>query len=164
MGPFRSIWNAVSFYISRCPPLFHTAVYFAFQQREMDATSSSSSNLHNPPQVAYSTRSQSKKRVAQPESSGESNKKTHPAKRFKLDHDTEKNSSKNKKIASKSKGQATRKNGRLEEITEMPMDVLYEIFGYLEPLDVLHLSWSSKALRLIVMGKSAKYVWENVGA
>lgn len=32
------------------------------------------------------------------------------------------------------------RRGRLESITEIPLDALYEIFRHLEPIDLLHLS------------------------
>lgn len=61
-------------------------------------------------------------------------------------------------------GELQGKSSSLKPIIEMPMDVLYEIFGCLEPLDLLHLSWSSKHLRSIVMGTSARFLWVNAFA
>lgn len=54
------------------------------------------------------------------------------------------------------------RRGRLRFMTEMPLDVLHEIFRELEPLDLVHLSWASKSLRAIVMGKPARYIWKEV--
>lgn len=46
-------------------------------------------------------------------------------------------------------------------MTEMPLDTLLEIFDQLEPLDLLHLSWSSKSLNAIIMGKAARFLWDT---
>ncbi|KAJ7685466.1 hypothetical protein DFH06DRAFT_43974 [Mycena polygramma] len=57
---------------------------------------------------------------------------------------------------------APRKNrGKLRFITEMPLDILFEIFGQLLPADLLHLSMSSKALRDILLRKSAAFLWKQ---
>ncbi|KAF9448882.1 hypothetical protein P691DRAFT_813470 [Macrolepiota fuliginosa MF-IS2] len=53
------------------------------------------------------------------------------------------------------------RRGQLKHMTEMPMDVLYEIFQSLEPIDLLHLSWANKSLHSIIMGESARYLWED---
>ncbi|KAG8958403.1 hypothetical protein FRC03_009171 [Tulasnella sp. 419] len=41
----------------------------------------------------------------------------------------------------------------------MPKDIFIEICFHLFPIDLLHLSWSSKGLRSILMSKSAQYIW-----
>ncbi|KAJ6525748.1 hypothetical protein B0H19DRAFT_1042600 [Mycena capillaripes] len=51
--------------------------------------------------------------------------------------------------------------GKLRFITEMPLDILFEIFGQLLPADILHLSMSSKALRDILLRKSAAFIWKQ---
>ncbi|KAF8061649.1 hypothetical protein FPV67DRAFT_1673269 [Lyophyllum atratum] len=62
-----------------------------------------------------------------------------------------------------SKPKKTRgKQGRLEQITEMPLDILFEIFAHLTPYDLLNLSRTSKPLRNILMHRSSTYVWKNV--
>ncbi|KAF5372841.1 hypothetical protein D9758_001473 [Tetrapyrgos nigripes] len=43
--------------------------------------------------------------------------------------------------------------------TEMPLDVIFEIFMYLEPLDILSLSRTSKDLRNLLTSKSSEYIW-----
>ncbi|KAL1754822.1 hypothetical protein FB107DRAFT_263016 [Schizophyllum commune] len=43
----------------------------------------------------------------------------------------------------------------------MPCDILYEIFGCLHPLDLLHLSRATKALRAILLSRSATSVWKR---
>jgi len=54
-----------------------------------------------------------------------------------------------------------RRRGKLRFITEMPLDILFEIFGQLLPLDILNLSRASKALRYILLRKSAAFVWKQ---
>ncbi|KAF9448881.1 hypothetical protein P691DRAFT_775104 [Macrolepiota fuliginosa MF-IS2] len=56
------------------------------------------------------------------------------------------------------------RRGHLKMMTEIPLDTLYEIFGQLDPVDLLHLSWSSKRLNTIVMGKASRFLWENAFA
>lgn len=95
-------------------------------------------------------------------SSTRSTSQPSPAKRRKSDQDAEGPSSSKNKLNSKSDNRVKGRRGHLKQVTEMPMDVLYEIFSSLEPIDLLHLSWSSKTLRSIVMGKSVRFLWENV--
>lgn len=47
-------------------------------------------------------------------------------------------------------------------MTEMPFDVLHEIFGQLDPIDLLHLSWSTRTLNSILMLRSGRFLWINV--
>ena len=73
------------------------------------------------------------------------------------------------------------KRGLLSQLTEFPLDVLFEvfiyqgtvrhlrvlqIFGHLHPYDLLRLSRTTKDLRNILMSKSSAFVWraalENV--
>ncbi|KIM49551.1 hypothetical protein M413DRAFT_21752 [Hebeloma cylindrosporum] len=44
----------------------------------------------------------------------------------------------------------------------MPLDILFEIFGYLQPLDLLNLARTSKALRALLMTRSSLSVWKEV--
>ncbi|KAF5372931.1 hypothetical protein D9758_001472 [Tetrapyrgos nigripes] len=50
--------------------------------------------------------------------------------------------------------------------TEMPLDVIFEIFMHLEPSDILSLSRTNKDLRNLLTPKSSEYIWraarENV--
>jgi len=80
-------------------------------------------------------------------------------------------------------GSKTKKlRGLLRALVEMPLDILFEvcntcrfvfftrtgrlfnplpqIFGCLEPLDLLHLSRTSKALRALLMNRSSLSVWK----
>ncbi|KAK0463460.1 uncharacterized protein EV420DRAFT_1638396 [Desarmillaria tabescens] len=63
----------------------------------------------------------------------------------------------------KQKPKATRARGRLghlEGLMDMPVDVWYEIYAHLHPLDLLHLARSTKAFRTILMSKSSLFVWK----
>ncbi|THU96799.1 hypothetical protein K435DRAFT_754585 [Dendrothele bispora CBS 962.96] len=50
--------------------------------------------------------------------------------------------------------------GKLEKLTEIPLDVLFEIFGYLTPFDILKLARTTKDLRRLLMDKSSTSVWQ----
>ncbi|KAF8211878.1 hypothetical protein K438DRAFT_1805505 [Mycena galopus ATCC 62051] len=60
-----------------------------------------------------------------------------------------------------SESKPQRKRGKLRFMTEVPLDVLFEIFGQLLPVDILNLSCASKALRDILLRKSAAFVWKR---
>ncbi|KAJ3722695.1 hypothetical protein DFJ43DRAFT_1042093 [Lentinula guzmanii] len=51
--------------------------------------------------------------------------------------------------------------GRLENILKIPLDVMLEIYGYLEPIDILRLSRTSKDLRAFLMIRSNAIVWST---
>ncbi|KAH8106823.1 hypothetical protein BXZ70DRAFT_252257 [Cristinia sonorae] len=53
-----------------------------------------------------------------------------------------------------------RRRKTLERLPDMPLDILFEIFGHLNPLDVLHLSRTSTALRNLLMHPSARPIWQ----
>lgn len=54
------------------------------------------------------------------------------------------------------------RRGHLKLMTEMPLDILLEIFSYLQPMDLLHLARATKALRAILMQRSgAASVWKS---
>ncbi|KAF9014653.1 hypothetical protein BDZ89DRAFT_1076413 [Hymenopellis radicata] len=55
-----------------------------------------------------------------------------------------------------------RGRGKLRQLsTEIPLDVLFEIFSYLEPLDLLRMSRTTKRLRTLFMSKETTFVWER---
>ena len=54
------------------------------------------------------------------------------------------------------------KKGRLKLMTEIPMDILLEIFSHLQPVDVLHLSRVSKRLRDLLTSSNIRYIWTLV--
>ncbi|KAJ7598518.1 hypothetical protein C8J56DRAFT_1157693 [Mycena floridula] len=51
------------------------------------------------------------------------------------------------------------RQGLLEQLLGAPLDILYEIFCWLEPLDILRLSRSSKDLLSLLMRESSAFVW-----
>ncbi|KAK7449719.1 hypothetical protein VKT23_013194 [Stygiomarasmius scandens] len=54
------------------------------------------------------------------------------------------------------------KLGLLQRIvTDMPLDVIFEIFLYLEPLDILRLSRTSRDLRDLLTSRSSEYIWRT---
>ncbi|KAF8810052.1 hypothetical protein BYT27DRAFT_7186905 [Phlegmacium glaucopus] len=53
------------------------------------------------------------------------------------------------------------KRGLLRQLVEMPLDVLFEIFGHLNPLDLLHVARTTKDLRAILMSRSSTSVWKH---
>jgi len=54
------------------------------------------------------------------------------------------------------------KKGMLKTMTEMPLDILFEIFSHLQPIDLLHLSWTTKDIRAIVVDNNASFLWKKV--
>ncbi|KDQ62076.1 hypothetical protein JAAARDRAFT_170240 [Jaapia argillacea MUCL 33604] len=64
--------------------------------------------------------------------------------------------------AAVAKGMSRKRQGRLQLLPEMPLDILFEIFGQLMPMDLLRLSWTSKTLRSTLMSRSARSVWKQV--
>ncbi|KAH6919063.1 hypothetical protein BKA70DRAFT_40662 [Coprinopsis sp. MPI-PUGE-AT-0042] len=46
-------------------------------------------------------------------------------------------------------------------MSEMPLDILHEIFKYLEPYDLLRLARTTRALRAILMRPYAKEIWHS---
>ncbi|KAK0500578.1 hypothetical protein EDD18DRAFT_1347989 [Armillaria luteobubalina] len=51
--------------------------------------------------------------------------------------------------------------GFLQMIKDVPLDVVYEVFGHLDPLDLLQLSRTSKQLRRLLLQDSARSVWKT---
>ncbi|KAF4614913.1 hypothetical protein D9613_003340 [Agrocybe pediades] len=53
--------------------------------------------------------------------------------------------------------------GLLNKILEMPLDVLVEIFGRLDPLDLLHLTWTTKDFRALLLTKNSNShaIWKE---
>jgi hypothetical protein len=54
--------------------------------------------------------------------------------------------------------------GKLNSLTgllQLPLEVLYDVLELAHPMDLLHLSRSSKALRSIILSKQAENVWKN---
>ncbi|KAF9070945.1 hypothetical protein BDP27DRAFT_1219832 [Rhodocollybia butyracea] len=52
--------------------------------------------------------------------------------------------------------------GSLERLAkDIPLDIVFEIFAYLHPLDLLRLSRATKELRCILINKSSEHVWRT---
>ncbi|KAJ7596655.1 hypothetical protein C8J56DRAFT_917997 [Mycena floridula] len=51
--------------------------------------------------------------------------------------------------------------GKLQQLTEFPLDVLFEIFSHLDPFSLLKLSRCTKDLRNILMSRSTAFVWRT---
>ncbi len=54
------------------------------------------------------------------------------------------------------------RRGKLKAMTELPFDILLEIFGYLEPLDLLNISRATKELRAFITGENTTVLWKQV--
>ncbi|KAL1727638.1 hypothetical protein EV714DRAFT_286358 [Schizophyllum commune] len=52
------------------------------------------------------------------------------------------------------------KGGKLEGIANLPLDILFEIFRHLNPVDLLHLARVNKFLRATLLRKDWKPLWE----
>ncbi|KAJ7494738.1 hypothetical protein B0H11DRAFT_2003174 [Mycena galericulata] len=60
------------------------------------------------------------------------------------------------------KGRKVRgRRGLLSSLKEFPLDVLFEIFGHLNPMDLLNLARTSKDIRGILMARSAAFIWRE---
>ncbi|KAF8835463.1 hypothetical protein BDN67DRAFT_975299 [Paxillus ammoniavirescens] len=75
-----------------------------------------------------------------------------------------------KKRQSRRKGKQTestepvkrsRRRGRLEMMPEMNLDILFYIFGFLHPMDVLNLARTTKSFRQLLMRKSSAFIWKT---
>ncbi|KAF5330284.1 hypothetical protein D9619_006079 [Psilocybe cf. subviscida] len=51
--------------------------------------------------------------------------------------------------------------GLLKDVVDMPLDIVYEIFGKLFPADLLTLSQTSKDLRNILGSRSSAFIWKE---
>ncbi|KAF5358484.1 hypothetical protein D9756_001346 [Leucocoprinus leucothites] len=107
------------------------------------------------PQVVTALATQTKKQ----QTSHTSESKPSPSKRRKISQETGVHIEQGPVIL-RPDGRVKGRRGHLQFMTEMPMDVLYEILISLDPIDLLHLSWASKALHSIVMGKPSRHIWE----
>ncbi|KAG8958404.1 hypothetical protein FRC03_009172 [Tulasnella sp. 419] len=77
------------------------------------------------------------------------------------DSDAKASTSKGKSKAKKVPVHRSRVVGRLADLMNMPVDVFAEICSHLFPIDLLHLAWSSKRLRSILMSKTARPIWRS---
>ncbi|KAG6916753.1 hypothetical protein DXG01_005498 [Tephrocybe rancida] len=54
-----------------------------------------------------------------------------------------------------------RAQGKLSELIDLPIDVLFEIFGHLKPFDLLKLARVTKQFRRLLMHRSSTSVWQT---
>ncbi|KAF8188326.1 hypothetical protein BJ912DRAFT_398455 [Pholiota molesta] len=54
--------------------------------------------------------------------------------------------------------------GMLKNVKEMPVDILFEIFSLLNPIDLVNLTRTSKDLRAMLMSRSSISVWKSARA
>lgn len=54
------------------------------------------------------------------------------------------------------------KPGTLDIMNEMPDDILLEIFSQVEPVDLFHISRTTKALRDLITRNNSMFVWKRV--
>ncbi|KAK0466145.1 uncharacterized protein EV420DRAFT_811718 [Desarmillaria tabescens] len=54
-----------------------------------------------------------------------------------------------------------RLRGLLQKVAETPLDVLFEIFSNLDPLDLLRLSRTTKDLRALLLQRTSSFVWKR---
>ncbi|KDQ49480.1 hypothetical protein JAAARDRAFT_200826 [Jaapia argillacea MUCL 33604] len=52
--------------------------------------------------------------------------------------------------------------GKLSMLPQIPLDILFEIFGHLTPKDLLNLSCTDKLLRKTLMSRKSLSIWKNV--
>ncbi|KAF9473294.1 hypothetical protein BDN70DRAFT_397879 [Pholiota conissans] len=52
------------------------------------------------------------------------------------------------------------KRGLLKKLVEMPVDILFEIFSCLDPLDLVYMARTTRALRALLTGPSSKLIWK----
>ncbi|KAJ8480681.1 hypothetical protein ONZ45_g15579 [Pleurotus djamor] len=85
-------------------------------------------------------------------------------------HDKGKASAKRRKVAGPS-GMTSgseisqvvhRGKGKLRNLPQMPLDILFEIFGFLTPFDLLRLARTTKDFRSFIMKRSSISLWKTV--
>ncbi|KAF8634888.1 hypothetical protein AX15_000640 [Amanita polypyramis BW_CC] len=88
-------------------------------------------------------------------------------KRRKQEDDVEKDVSEPSAIVKVTKPSKRGRTGKLAALTQMPLDILYEILCYLTSADLLKLSRMSKAFRRVLLNSSSVSVWKaarrNIG-
>ncbi|KAG5647190.1 hypothetical protein DXG03_001149 [Asterophora parasitica] len=53
------------------------------------------------------------------------------------------------------------RKGRLARLPDLPLDVLFEIFGHLRPFDLLRLARCWKKMRAFLMSRNSRWVWRQ---
>ncbi|KAL1727605.1 hypothetical protein EV714DRAFT_286333 [Schizophyllum commune] len=88
--------------------------------------------------------------------SAEGNATTIPAKKRKAPASTKKG-----KASANSQPQRRRVKGSLERLTDMPFDILLEIFSHLDPASLLSITRTTKVLRALLLDKSTIQIWRD---
>ncbi|KDQ51687.1 hypothetical protein JAAARDRAFT_502269 [Jaapia argillacea MUCL 33604] len=55
----------------------------------------------------------------------------------------------------------SKSSGRLAGLLSLPMDILFEVFGHLLPIDLLHLARTTKEFRHVLMRRSSISIWRD---
>ncbi|KAI0061322.1 hypothetical protein BV25DRAFT_1826808 [Artomyces pyxidatus] len=87
-----------------------------------------------------------------------------PAKRRKVDGPKLKTKTNLKSTGTPKAKAATQKQGRLQNMLTMPLDVLFELFSNLTPGDLVNLTRTSKNLRAVLMSRKSISVWRAARA
>ncbi|KAF7374985.1 hypothetical protein MSAN_00384600 [Mycena sanguinolenta] len=53
------------------------------------------------------------------------------------------------------------RRGILSSLREFPLDIVAEIFGHLNPMDLLNLARTTKEIRGILMSRSSAFIWKE---
>ncbi|KAH7908307.1 hypothetical protein BJ138DRAFT_1091533 [Hygrophoropsis aurantiaca] len=65
-------------------------------------------------------------------------------------------------VLSKSRSRAVKgRRGTLALFPTLSLDIIYEIFQHLSPIDLLHLSRTTKAFRRMLISKSSAFLWRD---
>ncbi|KAK7689882.1 hypothetical protein QCA50_006521 [Cerrena zonata] len=64
-------------------------------------------------------------------------------------------------VTTKPKRNVRGRRGALQSLPEMPIDILIEVLCQLRPVDLLHLSRTTKAFRNLLMVRSSAYIWKE---
>ncbi|KAE9394605.1 hypothetical protein BT96DRAFT_827474 [Gymnopus androsaceus JB14] len=64
-------------------------------------------------------------------------------------------------LAPKTSTKQTRIKRSLRNIVEVPLDVLFEIFTFVEPADLIRLSRTNKQLRTYLTTRSSSWIWRK---
>ncbi|KAJ7492275.1 hypothetical protein FB451DRAFT_1078197 [Mycena latifolia] len=74
---------------------------------------------------------------------------------------TEKSTDKSKDPDPAKRSKSAKTKAKLSLLPSLPLDVLFEIFGHLAPLDVLNMARATKDLRRVLMHRSAISIWKT---
>ncbi|KAL4252492.1 hypothetical protein ABKN59_002773 [Abortiporus biennis] len=52
------------------------------------------------------------------------------------------------------------RRGSLKDLPKMPLDILFELFGYMHPMDLLNLARTTREFRALLMSRSSSSFWK----